>query len=343
MAIHKRIEEGIEGLITRREFVHGAAAASALKFSPRVLAAEPPPEITRIRLAKVPTGVCIAPQYVAEEMLKSEGFTVAYAETGRVGANRALAAGDLDLSIAFVGNGIMQIDAGDPIIMLGGIHIGCFELFAADRVRSIRDLKGKAIGVTELGSGRHVFLLSALSYVGLDPHKDVTFITHSSADCIKLFKQGKLDAYQAFAEDVAELRAEKVGRVILSGTSDRPWSQYFCCMLVGNRDFVRKYPVATKRAMRAILKASSVCSLDPDRAARILVDRKFTSAPYEHVRSTIESLSYTKWREYNPEDTIRFYANRLHEVGMVRANPQKIIAQGTDWRFLNELKKELKA
>jgi NitT/TauT family transport system substrate-binding protein len=34
---------------------------------------------------------------------------------------------------------------------------------------------------------------------------------------------------------------------------------------------------------------------------------------------------------------------RSHEVGMIKSNPQKIIALGTDWRFLNELKKELKA
>jgi NitT/TauT family transport system substrate-binding protein len=206
--------------------------------------------------------------------------------------------------------------------VLAGVHVGCFELFASDRVRSIRDLKGKTIGVTELGSGRHEFLLSALSYVGLDPNKDVAFVT--------------------FAEDVPELRARKIGHVIMSSTTDRPWSEYDCCVLAGNRDFVRKYPSATKRAVRAILKASSVCALEPERAARLLVDRKFTTAQYEYVRDTITTLPYTKWREYDPEDTIRFYAVRLHEVGMVKASPQKILAQGTDWRFLNELKKELK-
>ena len=57
---------------------------------------------------------------------------------------------------------------------------------------------------------------------------------------------------------------------------------------------------------------------------------------------TIRGLPYTKWREYDHEDTVRFYALRLHEVGMVRSSPQKLIAQGTHWRFLNELKRELK-
>jgi NitT/TauT family transport system substrate-binding protein len=57
----------------------------------------------------------------------------------------------------------------------------------------------------------------------------------------------------------------------------------------------------------------------------------------------MRASAYTRWREANPEDTLRFYALRLHEVGMIKTSPEKLIAQGTDWRFLNELKKELKA
>ena len=63
----------------------------------------------------------------------------------------------------------------------------------------------------------------------------------------------------------------------------------------------------------------------------------------DYARQAIRELSYGKWRDYNPEETVRFYALRLREAGMVKGSPQKLIAQGTDWRFLNELKKELKA
>jgi len=34
---------------------------------------------------------------------------------------------------------------------------------------------------------------------------------------------------------------------------------------------------------------------------------------------------------------------RLHEVGLIKSSPEKLIAQAAGWRFLNELKKELKA
>jgi NitT/TauT family transport system substrate-binding protein len=61
------------------------------------------------------------------------------------------------------------------------------------------------------------------------------------------------------------------------------------------------------------------------------------------VREALRGIPYDKWREYDAEDTVRFYALRLHEIGMVKSTPQKIIADGTDWRFLNALKRELKA
>jgi len=60
------------------------------------------------------------------------------------------------------------------------------------------------------------------------------------------------------------------------------------------------------------------------------------------IRSVLGEIPYDKWREYDPEDTVRFYALRMHDVGFIKSSPQKIIADGTDWRFLNELKRELK-
>jgi len=130
--------------------------------------------------------------------------------------------------------------------------------------------------------------------------------------------------------------------VILDTAHDRPWEQYYCCMITVRTDFVRRYPIATKRAVRAILKAADICTSDPERAAKHLVGRGFYPR-YETALDVVKSLSYNRWRTHDPEDALRFYGLRLHEVGMIKTSPQKLIAQGTDWRFLNELKKELKA
>jgi NitT/TauT family transport system substrate-binding protein len=113
-------------------------------------------------------------------------------------------------------------------------------------------------------------------------------------------------------------------------------------MLAGNADFVRDNPVATKRVVRAILKAADLCVTEPQRIAQQMVERGFT-ARYDYALQTMSDVPYGKWREYDPVDTVRFYALRLREAGMIGASPQKIIADGTDFRFFEELKRELKS
>jgi NitT/TauT family transport system substrate-binding protein len=330
---------------SRRELLCGlslAGTAGLLGLRPDVAAGEPPPETRTIKLVKI-SGICIAPQYVAEELLLAEGFTdVQYVKaTAGIGTAKALAAGDANITLNFVAPFILRADAGDPVVLLAGVHTGCFELFGTERVRSIRDLKGKTVALQELESSQHVFLASMAAYVGLDPRKDIKWAIHPSADSMRLLAEGKIDAFLAFPPDGQELRARKIGHVVVNSAVDRPWAQYFCCIVAGNRGFVRKHPVATKRVVRAILKAADVCALEPERAARAVGDRGYAKS-YDYALQTMKEVPYGKWRDYDPEDTIRFYALRLHEAGMIKATPQKIIGQGTDWRFLNELKKELK-
>jgi NitT/TauT family transport system substrate-binding protein len=155
-------------------------------------------------------------------------------------------------------------------------------------------------------------------------------------------RAGRVDAFLGFPPEPQDLRARRIGNVIVSSAVDRPWSQYFCCMVGGNPEYVRNHPVATKRALRAILKATDLCAADPAQAGRQLVDRGYIDG-YELAVEGLRENVYDKWREYDAEDTIRFYALGLHEAGLIKSSPQKIIADGTDWRLLTELKRELKA
>jgi len=319
-----------------------AGTAGLLGLHARRVAAEPPPEITKITLVQTPS-ICLAPQYVAEELLRAEGFTEVHyvKKQGGKGIESALASGEADINMHFGAAGLIRVDAGDPLVILAGGHIGCFELIGSERVRAIRDLKGKTVAVVELGAPDHVFIASMGAYVGLDPQKDITWVAHPAAEAVRLLTEGKIDAFMAFPPQAQELRAKGIGHVVVNSAVDRPWSQYFCCMVTGNREFVRTHPVATKRALRAIVKSADICALEPERAARFIVDKGYAQH-YDSALEVMKELPYGKWREYNPEDTVRFYALRLHELGMIKASPQKLIAQGTDWRFLTELKKELK-
>lgn len=332
---------------SRRAFLAKSAAiglfAGVLGANTRNARAEAPPETTRIRVVGGPA-ICVAPQYVAEAFLRAEGFTeIEYVKFDTTTTPRGTVANGLaDVILDSVGDVVTDIDAGVPLVTLAGVHLGCYELFGTERVRAIRDLKGKTISVDALGAAQHTFLSAMISYVGLDPRKDINWTLHPSSEAIKLFAEGKVDAYLGFPPEPQELRAKKIGHVVVNTATDRPWSQYFCCMMVGNRDFVHNNPVAIKRAMRAILKAADLCAQDPESAARLVVQKGFTKN-YDYALEALKEVSYGAWRTYDPETTMRFHALRLHEVGMIKAAPDRIIAKGSDWRFLNELKKELKA
>jgi NitT/TauT family transport system substrate-binding protein len=329
---------------TRRTFLRALTiAAAAAGARPGRADAEPPPETPRLRLYKFP-GICLAPQYVAEDLLRAEGFTdVQYLEfpEGAAGVYERVGTGAVDFTQWYGVPFIEEIDKGKPVVVLAGVHVGCNELFGTERVRAIRDLKDKTV-VVLTGSPAASILAAMLAYVGLDHRKDVRFVNHPAAAAVQLLADGKIDALLALPPIAQELRAKKIGHTVVNTAVDRPWSQYFCCMFVGHKDFVRKYPVATKRVLRAILKADQICALEPERVARAIVDRGFTKS-YDYALQTMRDVPYGRWRQYDPEDTVRFYAPRLREAGLIKATPQKILADGTDWRFLNELKKELKA
>ena len=284
--------------------------------------------------------ICIAPEYAAEELLRAEGFTdIRYVEVPSAKQIEGLERGVVDFVLFVPPAHIPAIDSGFPVAVLAGVHVGCFELFAKEGIRSVADLKGKSVG---LKAAPPALLTLMAAHVGLDAAKDISWVNDPSVKPLDLFAEGKIDAFLGFPPEPQELRARHAGHVIVNTSVDRPWSQYFCCMFASTQEYVRKHPIATKRVLRAILKATDLCVTEPAQVARRIVDGGFTPQ-YDYASATLSEVPYDQWRDYDAEDTMRFYALRLHDAGMIKSSPQKIIAEGTDWRFLDELKRELKA
>jgi NitT/TauT family transport system substrate-binding protein len=332
----------MQTLHNRRSFLASLslAGAASLLGHGESLAQDAPPETTTVR---IPTGtlICNAPTYIADELLRAEGFTdIQHVPVTPDSATppETMEHGDLDFAMVYMPPMVAAIEAGSPTTVLAGVHVGCNSLFAHDGIRSVRDLKGKKVSA---GLVRQLLIASMAAYVGLDPVKDIEWVSSPFATGKELFVEHKIDAFLALPPDPQDLRARKIGHIIVDSALDRPWSQHFCCVLIAAKEFVRKYPVATKRVLRAILKATDFCASNPAAVARRLVDGGFTGN-YDYALQTLNEVWYNKWREYDAEDSIRFYSLRLHEAGMIKSAPSKIIADGTNWRFLNELKRELK-
>ena len=319
----------------------GLAGTAALTRARRSLAMEAPPETNSVRLAKIPGFTCLAPLDILDDLLREEGFAdIRYVDGTSPTEEEDLARGEYDFGQDFASNATFFIDAGVPAVMLAGVHLACLELRARESIRSVLDLKGKKVWAAAVWDSSHTMLAIIAASVGLDPAKDLDWVFDATRDPKDLFVTGEVDAFMTVPPWAQELRAQNIGHVILNSGLDHSWSQYFCCMLIGNVDFVHRNPIATKRVVRAMMRATDICAAKPDWVAQRLVDRGITPR-YDYVRQGLDDVSYRSWRDYDSEDAVRFYALRLREVGLIKSSPDKIIATGTDWRFLKEVRKEL--
>jgi NitT/TauT family transport system substrate-binding protein len=317
----------------------GLAGAAALTGARRTLAEEAPLETTSLRLPQYPA-TCLAPLDILDDLLREEGFVdIRYVVPGSARQEESIARGELDFGQDFMSTTTFLIDSGVPTVMLAGVHLGCVELRARETIRSVADLKGKKVGANDFWNPTHILLSIIAASVGLDPAKEINWVFHGDRAPTDLFAAGEIDAFMTVPPWAQELRALNVGHVILSSALDRPWSQYFCCTLMGNVDFVRRNPMATKRVVRAMMRATDICAAKPDWVAQRLVDHGFTPR-YDYARQGLDDVSYRSWRDYDSEDAVRFYALRLRELGMIKSSPDKIIATGTDWRFIKEVRRE---
>ena len=302
-----------------------------------------PPEVTSVRINKSPS-ICVTPQHITRELLHAEGFTDVQYVTSQLNGFQtqlALANGAFDFVLDFAPKHVGAIDQGAGITILAGVHVGCFELFATEGIRSIADLRGKSVGVAALGSPQHMFLAPIAAHVGIDPSKDINWVVNPSVKPMQLFIDGKIDAFLGF-------RPSRRNCAPASRPRDRqqrrgpPLVAVFLLHAGGQREFVSRYP--GRDQARGARHPQGCRSLRQRSGARGAATRRWRLHPALRLcAADTQRMPYDKWREYDAEDTVRFYALRLHEAGFIKSSPQKIIADGTDWRFLNELKRELKA
>lgn len=328
-----------------------AAPAPSLTPEPAKATPLPPPETTALRIFAKPPATCEATIWVINDLLREEGFTEIISTPG------GITLGESDIGVSYANHIVTGIDAAFPWIALAGCHTGCIELWGAPGIASVRDLKGKTMDVWDKVAAPRAdlraagtfygFLLSLLSQIGIDPSQLTLNEVTPQTDTRARFLAGRTDAVFEAGSGGAVMRRDarvKGHRVILDTSVDKPWSQYYCCLFIANKDWARTNPVATKRVTRAFLRGSDLVTKDKKAAVQRAVDAKLYANPAltpDVLNETIAMLSY-EWREYDPEETMRFYAQRLRDVKAITKTPQQIMDDGASFAYARQLARELK-
>lgn len=302
-----------------------------------------PPETTTLRISG--GGLCDPTFYTAADYLLEEGFTDAKLLPLSIAA---VARGEVDIGAGYSQWIVTNVDAGKPIVALAGIHTGCAEVWTRPGISTIGDLKGKTIAVnvkdvtTDVWYG---FWAALLAYVGINPLRDVNFVEYGeSASIVDIFLRGQSDATLALAGAAPLLGAYplNIGKLLINTHEDRPWSQYYCCQIVANRDWARKNPNAARRVTRALLRANDRVAKDLPAAVRAAaVQGMFASPTTYDIALAVGKRCTFEWRDLDAQESLRFYALQLADQKLVKGSPQQLVAQASDFGYVEELKRQI--
>lgn len=316
------------------------ATAKATTAAPTVAATLGAPETTSIKLT---AGACDSAIFGAEKFLREEGFTDIQITDAATSA--AITAGNSQIGNAFPQAFFSSVENGPKVVLLGGLHPGCVEIWAPAAVASVKDLKGRTVTVTakSLGNIPYSFLAMVLTQAGVDL-KDVNIVAQADADPLKLYLDGKNDALVVTTTAAAALKANPAnkGHIIHSQVMDEPWKSTDCCFVMASETWYRANPIAAKRAMRAIYRTADALPADRADVAKAATDKGLFggAAALANVREAANMVPLD-WRTYDVEKAIRFFVPFLASAGLLKSTADDLL-KATDLKIYKELSAELK-
>ena len=180
-----------------------------------------------------------------------------------------LARDEVISAVHFAHRRYARSDAGAPITVFAGMHVGCFELFGTKDIHSIADLKGQHRGCSAPGDRAHMLTSFMAELVGLDPREDIRWVTDPDGQPDGALHRWENRCFLA-GPQLRRLRARNIGHVVVNSIADRPWSQYFCCMLAEPaRNSSANIRLRPSVCFARLLKAADLCVSDPERVAQL--------------------------------------------------------------------------
>jgi NitT/TauT family transport system substrate-binding protein len=271
---------------------------------------------------------CEAPIFTAIEkgFFKEEGLEVSLVKCDWRNYKDVLALGGYDLTHHLVMYFLKPIEQGLDVKFTGGIHRGCLRLQAGikSNIQTVKDLRGKRIGVPGMGTPPFIFASRVLGANGIDIKKDVTWLVFPAGELGLALDKGEVDAV-ANSEPIGSmlLAAGKV-RNVADQATDMPYKEEYCCAVLVSGKFLAKNPKATAAGTRALLKAAKWVETNPAEAARISVEKKYLASTAEQNAVAISHLRYVP-SVSGAELAVKLASSEMKTAGML--NPSTDVAE----------------
>jgi NitT/TauT family transport system substrate-binding protein len=239
---------------------------------------------------------CEAPIFMAYEngFFTEEGLEVELVKTDWDTMRDGLALGRIDATHHLTMFLLKPIEQGVDLRITGGIHTGCLRLQAGIKtdIRKLEDLKGKKIGISNMGNPPFLFSTRVFNSKGIDINKDVDWEVYPNEAMELALDQGRIDAV-ASAEPIGTiLLAHDKVRTIADQATDSPYRDEYCCVTVVSGKLARTNPEKAAKATRALLKGAKWVNVNQTAASKIAVEKGYLAASVELNAQAISKLSY---------------------------------------------------
>jgi NitT/TauT family transport system substrate-binding protein len=280
------------GKIKSTAVVLGTLAALLLSGCSRDSSSDAP---NKVRVGYVGL-TCEAPIFTAVEkgFFKEEGLDVSLVKCDWKNYKDVLALGGYDVTHHLVMYFLKPIEQGLDVKFTGGIHRGCLrvQVPVASSVQSVKDLRGKRIGVPGMGTPPFIFANRVLGANGIDPSKEITWLVFPAGELGLALDKGEVDAI-ANSEPIGSMLVS-YGKVrnVADQAADPPYSNEYCCAVLVNGKFLARNPKASASATRALLKAAKWVETNPAAAAKLSVEGKYLASTPDQNTFAISHLRY---------------------------------------------------
>lgn len=272
--------------------------------------------------------VCNAPNYIAEK----EGFFK------KNGLKPDLRASPKDISVLEAGfasgkydvnNGDFQyipaIQNGAPIMAAGGIHQGCIKVLVPKNssIHSIKQLRGKKIGVPAPGSTPQFVASIALKHSGINPKNGVQWKSYPNNLLGRAAQKGQVQAIGVVDPFASQYQHENGFRVLIDNNNSQG-DQHManmgmkkhgdCCYLFLSSRLIRKNPAKAKAIVRSYQEAARWINKHPKKTAEIELRDHFVSrTKYANVKNLTRIIASEKFN-YNFKNGKKDFKNYIYEL-----------------------------
>ncbi len=266
---------------------------------------------------------CEAPIFTAVEkgFFKEEGLDVSLVKCEWANYKDVLALGGFDITHHLVMYFLKPVEQGLDVKFTGGIHRGCLRVqaLAKSPIQTVKELKGKKIGVPGMGTPPFIFANRVLGANGLDPSKDVQWLVFPAGELGLALDKGDVDAV-ADSEPIGTLlMADGKVKNVADQAQDAPYKDEYCCAVLANGKFLAKNPKAVAAATRALLKAAKWVETNPAAAGRLSVEKKYLASNPELNTVAISHLRYVP-SVSGAEAAVKSAAAEMKRAGMLSAS-----------------------